>query len=515
MAYQAQPGMHPGMAHGHPGMAPNPAQHMGQPMMHPGVSGPGQPHVSQAGAMMGVQPGASGPVGVTRDSLVLKASQDSLAIPDKCDHNQEWQTRISKVKALSRLLNKVKATPGFCILKVNLLADDLSRFDMSNGKDLNAWNDFTEKHFAPEGRLMHSFDDNPNAKAKVYEVLRPTIARYFWTYFESGAQSLRLHTEHARENQARNGGSQVSCAHATLTVSYPSGARLEMSGRLNALFVPQGDIPLIECLELQQTSTEEIISRSEIERVLSSFSPQMDTKSPKMTKNKPPKAQQKLQQRFDGLTIDHFPKTPKGTMGVTARVQQFLELGETMNVMSELMAFSQEKKMRPDQALEAWVEQFDAQGGGGSQQFPGGNPQIQLPPNGNRTPSMGNMALSQQGQRNFSSPSVSNLNLPTHNMMNGSPHIPNHPGLQPGGPMGTHTPSPHQGNMAAPPMLPQHSQQGTNSSGPSANTSPQVNNKRRRSTVKDEDGGGGPDGLLNQQRVKPSPRMTKKAKPGG
>ncbi|KAI7289516.1 hypothetical protein KC315_g20022, partial [Hortaea werneckii] len=196
-------------------------------------------------------------------------------------------------------------TPGFCILKVNLLADDLSRFDMSNGKDLNAWNDFTEKHFAPEGRLMHSFDDNPNAKAKVYEVLRPTIARYFWTYFESGAQSLRLHTEHARENQARNGGSQVSCAHATLTVSYPSGARLEMSGRLNALFVPQGDIPLIECLELQQTSTEEIISRSEIERVLSSFSPQMDTKSPKMTKTKPPKAQQKLQQRFDGLTIDH------------------------------------------------------------------------------------------------------------------------------------------------------------------------------------------------------------------
>lgn len=173
---------------------------------------------------------------------------------------------------------------------------------------------------------MHSFDDQPNGKPKVYEVLRPTIARYFWTYFESGAQSLRLHTEHARENQARNGGSQVSCAHATLTVSYPSGARLEMTGLLNALFVPHGDIPLIECLELQQTGTEEIIARSEIERVLSSWSPQRDTKSPKMAKNKLPKAQQKLQQRFEGLTIDHFPKAPKGTMGVTARVQQFLEV---------------------------------------------------------------------------------------------------------------------------------------------------------------------------------------------
>jgi hypothetical protein len=36
----------------------NPAQM--QQMGHPGVSGPGQPHVTQAGAMMGMQPGASG-----------------------------------------------------------------------------------------------------------------------------------------------------------------------------------------------------------------------------------------------------------------------------------------------------------------------------------------------------------------------------------------------------------------------------------------------------------------------
>lgn len=36
----------------------NPAQL--QQMGHPGVSGPGQPHVTQAGAMMGMQPGANG-----------------------------------------------------------------------------------------------------------------------------------------------------------------------------------------------------------------------------------------------------------------------------------------------------------------------------------------------------------------------------------------------------------------------------------------------------------------------
>lgn len=52
-------GMQPGMPHGHPGMPPNPAQHMAQPMqMNPGVSGPGGPHMAQT-AMMGMPAGAA------------------------------------------------------------------------------------------------------------------------------------------------------------------------------------------------------------------------------------------------------------------------------------------------------------------------------------------------------------------------------------------------------------------------------------------------------------------------
>ncbi|KAI7516673.1 hypothetical protein KC331_g21993, partial [Hortaea werneckii] len=218
MAYQAQPGMHPGMAHGHPGMAPNPAQHMGQPMMHPGVSGPGQPHVSQAGAMMGVQPGASGPMGgmggqhpgmgmpgqpghgmggqslagggqnmvshMNPQQIMQQQQQRALLQRQQAQQRSQAFQQMQAAQAAAQAQAQTRPssqTPGFCILKVNLLADDLSRFDMSNGKDLNAWNDFTEKHFAPEGRLMHSFDDKPDSKAKVYEVLRPTIARYFWT----------------------------------------------------------------------------------------------------------------------------------------------------------------------------------------------------------------------------------------------------------------------------------------------------------------------------------------------
>jgi len=198
--------------------------------------------------------------------------------------------------------------------------------------------------------------------------------------------------------------------------------------------------------------------------------------------------------------------------------------------MAELMHFSHEKKMRPEQALEAWVTQYDAQGANDFQQHgQPGTPQINLPPNGvptgNRTPSMQHMQMPNQAVPNtFSSPSVSNLNLPMQpNGINGSPHIPNHPGLAPNMSMqpNSHTPSPRVAHMAAPPMVPQHSQQGTNSSAASATTSPNVHNKRRRSTVKLEEEGGGPgggaDGVQggNQPRVKPSPRVPKKPKPGG
>ena len=167
-----------------------------------------------------------------------------------------------------------------------------------------------------------------------------------------------------------------------------------------------------------------------------------------------------------------------------------------MNVMSDLISFAQEKKMRPETALEAINTQYENQGEANAQQpNQQGNPQINLPPNGvqmgSRTPSMQNMQMpGAQGVNQFSSPHVANLNLPMHNgmpgAMNGSPHLSNNSGLAPNMNMAnSHTPSPHQGNMAAPAMVPQHSQQGTNSSAASANTSPQVNNKRRRSTVND------------------------------
>lgn len=99
---------------------------------------------------------------------------------------------------------------------------------------------------------------------------------------------------------------------------------------------------------------------------------------------------------------------------------------------------------------------------------------------------------------------VSQSPAPHHMQLPGSPHV--------GG-------SPAPGAMAAPPMQVSASQQGTVSSGPSANTSPASNKRRRPSAVKAEDDGPmsaptpGAAGHVNGVKGKPpTPRMAKKAK---
>lgn len=146
--------------------------------------------------------------------------------------------------------------------------------------------------------------------------------------------------------------------------------------------------------------------------------------------------------------------------------------------------------LAPYAALEQYVNQINA-----SAQGMNGQP---MPQGGQRTPSLGQFPMG-------ASPAMPNTMLP------GSPHI---------------VGSPVPGQMAAPMMQLQASQQGTNSSGPSANTSPAQSNKRRRpSGVKGEEDGpasaptpvpvGTPQLNGVQGKVKPpTPRMPKRQKTG-
>lgn len=149
--------------------------------------------------------------------------------------------------------------------------------------------------------------------------------------------------------------------------------------------------------------------------------------------------------------------------------------------MGPLMNYShQNSHLPPHGALDQYVANIPQNG------MPGApNMNTGMMPPGQRTPLMGQFTIGQ-------SPAAAHLNLPDGGMMG----------------------SPAQAHMQAPAMALQQSQQGTSSSGPSANTSPNVSNKRRRpSTVKAEaEETAQANGV--QPKVKPSPRIGGKRQKG-
>ena len=185
--------------------------------------------------------------------------------------------------------------------------------------------EFIDRQFLPEGRLIWA----PYELHKKVEIPKASLPRFFCLYFDTGADRLRLHTEYGTETMLADGRCRLVCKNATLTVSYPNGARVEMSGPLTVLYGSNGS--LIEGMEFQMTKCEEHLSRTEVEKVLTNLSPTLSNKqSPKMTKGKLPKAQQKLQQQQDSVA-DHLPRAPKGQGGMTMRMLQFLEVDATQN----------------------------------------------------------------------------------------------------------------------------------------------------------------------------------------
>lgn len=212
-----------------------------------------------------------------------------------------------------------------------------------------------------------------------------------------------------------------------------------------------------------------------------------DSRSPEM--NKKGKAKPMKSPPNPPPDIDLPQSAVKQNIGITEAVFQFLEIIEVVGQMNPLFHFyNTHSGLSPYGALEQYVNQNIT-----NPQQPVMNGQHPNGPPNPRTPSFGQFPMG-------ASPAATHLQLPN------SPHLG----------------SPAQGHMQAPGMQLQQSQQGTSSSGPSANTSPASNKRRRTSTVKAEEDSGAPtpasigapqvNGVAGANKKPPTPRMQKRLK---
>ncbi|KAF3344013.1 PTAB protein [Verticillium dahliae] len=400
-----------------------------------------------------------------------------------------------------------EAMKGHCLLKLMQFSEHLSGFPGSRGKDdLSYWNMFVNQFFSTKGVFRHSvhITDHEDPSDKQYEISYPALARYFHTHFDSGVKNMQLIMEKGTTDRPLPGdGHWIENTKSSLVYWFDNGSHLVATGTVRAHFDHEQKIELFEFVT---SGHEEYISRKS---VIESAKPahnwvkewhkvnSQDSKtSPEMSKKGKARPLKSPQNPPPEALVDLPESSVKRGMGVTEEVFQFLEIVEVFGQMNPLFGFSHSHPgMRPYLALEQYVNQINSQ----PQPNMNGQPMQQGPP---RTPGFGQFPVPQMPPGGVgASPAQPHMQLP------GSPHI-----------MG----SPAQVQMQAPGMQLQQSQQGTSSSGPSANTSPASNKRRRPSGVKTEDDGSsaptpqsGPGGQVNGVGNKgkpPTPRMPKRVK---
>ncbi|PGH12829.1 hypothetical protein AJ79_04053 [Helicocarpus griseus UAMH5409] len=494
---QQRPGPQPQPMHdaqsGTPHSQPGPPSQVNTPSQQSHQANPQQPSSSQAPPQQGQQAQSQpqpqpqqGPNPPNQHPQ--QPPQPHQMTPQEAQLRAQQQGAGPTMIMPQRMANPMKRSG---VLRLLAFAEHLSAFSSQKPQPgFEYWVRFVDNFFSPSGVLRHGVW-SADQGTKQFEIATPALARYYYTYFNSGVKHIQMIVENAQEKDLPTSGQIVESPKTCFIYWLANECQLVTHGTLRAQYDIGGKLDLLELTTRNHT---EYIPRNLLQP--SAESPDQK-QSPKVGKGPAKRAQQK-QPSVPSLAA---PDPIVNEHGVPFAVMKFLEVAETMSYMQMLFQHSiQNPHLSPPEALRSLVNTFSQPPGVPFGQVP---PGVQQGP-GQRTPSL-------NGPPQFSSPGVPHLGLPA---AQGSPHL--------GGP--THTPSPAQNNMAGPvAMVAQQSQQGTNTSGSqgtSANTSPNVSNKRRRtSTVKIEgEDGGGPAEVNgngpNTSKVKASPRVGGKRQKG-
>ncbi|KAI1406793.1 hypothetical protein F5Y13DRAFT_9387 [Hypoxylon sp. FL1857] len=501
---QPQPQQQPGQQQQpgpQPGQQPQPSSQGPQRAPTPAVAQPNQPQNPGQTPVQGNQPQPPQGQGQPPNGQ-QNQPQPPAAQPLQAGQHLQLPNNIQQ-QLLHQQQHKNDGLKGHCLLKLLQFGEHLSGYPGSRTKDdLTYWNNFVAQFFSPRGvfrlSLFYVGTDPTNEEHtdKQHEITQPALARYFHTHFESGVRRINLTFEKGiTDRPLPNGCHFIENQKASLTYWFDN-SHVVATGTLRAQFDNEQKLELLEFIT---QGHEEYHSRKMVIEAAkpahnwvkdwlkvngqdSRLSPEMSKKG----KAKPMKSPQN-----PPPDIDLPQSAVKQNIGITEAVFQFLEIIEVVGQMNPLFNFYHtHPNLSPYQALDQYVNQNITNAP--QQPVMNGQPQGNGPPNP-RTPSFGQFPMG-------ASPAATHLQLPN------SPHIG----------------SPAQGHMQAPGMQLQQSQQGTSSSGPSANTSPASNKRRRPSTVKTEEESGAPtpasiggaqvNGVTMANKKPPTPRLQKRLK---
>lgn len=192
--------------------------------------------------------------------------------------------------------------------------------------ELSIWQHFVDIFFSNAGVIRQQLYYSSDQSTKMYEISpTPTLARYYWTHFNSGVQNIQMIVERFRELDLPNGGHSVNSDKTSFIYWLANGHQLVTTGSLKVQFDPAGKI---DVLEIITTSHEEFVPRAKLLRAATE-SPQLKH-SPNQSRTTGKKGatqrQKQAQAAQDQTPFAAVPSSTINDQGVTPSVGEFLEV---------------------------------------------------------------------------------------------------------------------------------------------------------------------------------------------
>jgi len=234
---------------------------------------------------------------------------------------------------------------------------------------LSHWETVVKDYFTPKAIMKFTlWKDNQRNEAKPFEIGVPILPRFFLVTTQSGVKSMTLSLDGARERLLSQHHAVVECVAAVWTYRYTNGYTVTLRGPLtvHVLLIPHPNTApsqtstyslKFDHLQFDANLHEKFIALDSVMGHRQSESP----KTPRVRTAPTPSPNGTVMHRMDDeriweeprVMIDHasIPGEPVNAFGIPQATMRCLELAESVSQMTDLIAFANETKLGPMDAL--------------------------------------------------------------------------------------------------------------------------------------------------------------------
>ncbi|RHZ63497.1 hypothetical protein Glove_329g47 [Diversispora epigaea] len=169
----------------------------------------------------------------------------NLGFPTRIPGQMQIPPNITVNRNMVPYLQRQSGSLGRCTLRIFMFSDRLSCENEPNKLDITHWRRVVEEFFSSDAKMKYVAFNQNDGSNRTFELLYPTISRFFLVNFESGVKSIGFTINHHKESIAIPQG-YILDGKASFIYNYEDESKVVAEGKLKVRFNINLKIELFE-----------------------------------------------------------------------------------------------------------------------------------------------------------------------------------------------------------------------------------------------------------------------------